>query len=315
MSNVLNESKKQQVIALGMLGWTLRRIEQETGVRRETVGAYLKAAGIAVRPAGAWGRRAPAKATNEVIADLGNSKPANEVITDFDGRFPLSSSLQPRNRASSVSTCEPYRDAIELGLSRGRNAKAIWQDLVAGGYDGGYQTVQRFVGKLRGDQRPEAFGIIVTAAGEECQVDYGTGPMVRDPQSGKYRRTRLFVMTLGYSRKSVRLLVFRSSTRTWAELHEKAFRRLGGSPRIVVLDNLREGVLTPDLYDPILNPLFKDVLTHYGVTAMPCRIKDPDRKAYVSHCTSFRLCDGETWLFGPSASVAFNYSAVGQRFV
>ena len=51
--------------------------------------------------------------------------------------------------------------------------------------------------------------------------------MVRDPQSGKYRRTRLFVLTLGYSRKSVRLLLFRSSSRIWAELHEKAFRRLG----------------------------------------------------------------------------------------
>src|SRR5262249_320118 len=62
---------------------------------------------------------------------------------------------------------------------------------------------------------------------------------------GKYRRTRLFVMTLGYSRKSVRLLIFKSSSRTWAELHEKAFRRLGGAVRIVVLDNLREGVLTP----------------------------------------------------------------------
>ena len=46
MSNVLNEAKKQQVIALGRLGWPLRRIEQEAGVRRETVGAYLKAAGI-----------------------------------------------------------------------------------------------------------------------------------------------------------------------------------------------------------------------------------------------------------------------------
>jgi len=41
---------------------------------------------------------------------------------------------------------------------------------------------------------------------EEAQVDYGSGPMVREPQSGKYRRTRLFVLTLGYSRKSVRLL-------------------------------------------------------------------------------------------------------------
>ena len=68
---------------------------------------------------------------------------------------------------------------------------------------------------------------------------------MRDPQSGKYRRTRLFLLTLGYSRKSVRLLVFRSSTRVWAELHEKAFRRLGGTTRIVVLDNLDEACSRP----------------------------------------------------------------------
>src|SRR5438093_9181539 len=116
MSNVLNESKKQQVIALGRLGWPLRRIEQETGVRRETVGDYLKAAGIAVRPAGGWGRRAPAKPANEVIIESGDSKAANEVITDFSGGFPLSSGLGPQNRAPSASTCEPYRNAIELGL-------------------------------------------------------------------------------------------------------------------------------------------------------------------------------------------------------
>src|SRR5258706_368776 len=89
--------------------------------------------------------------------------------------------------------------------------------------------------------------------------------MVRDAQSGKYRRTRLFVLTLGYSRKSVRLLIWRSSSRVWAELHERAFRRLGGCPRLVVLDNLREGVLVADIYDPTLNPLFRDVLAHYGL--------------------------------------------------
>jgi hypothetical protein len=82
--------------------------------------------------------------------------------------------------------------------------------------------------------------------------------MVRDTHSGKYRRTRLFVMTLGYSRKSVRLLVFRSSSQIWAELHEKAFRRLGGVTRVMVLDNLREGVLVPDIYDPTVNPLYRD---------------------------------------------------------
>jgi transposase len=284
MSNVLNEDKKQQVIALGRLGWTLRRIEQATGVRRETAGAYLKAAGIAVRPPGSWGKRAPAKPANGVITDTVESKPANEagVITDFIRPFSQKQPLQLPPPNPAASACEPYRETIEFGLSRGRNAMAIWQDMVtANGFAGGYQTVQRFVRKIRGTQGPEPVGIIVTAPGEECQVDYGTGPMVRDPQSGKYRRTRLFVMTLGYSRKSVRLLVFGSSSRTWAELHETAFRRLGGSCRVLVLDNLKEGVVTPDIYDPTINPLFKDVLTHYGVVAMPCRVRDPDRKGKV----------------------------------
>jgi hypothetical protein len=210
MSNVLNKEKKQQVIALGKLGWTLRRIEEATGVRRETAGAYLKAAGIAVRLPGGWGRRAPAKPAKEVITDSGHSKPANgaEVITDFIRQIPEKLPI-PLPKPGPTSECEPYRDTIELGLSRGRNAKAIWQDLVTEyGFSGGYQTVQRFVRKLRGAQGPEPVGMIVTGPGEECQVDYGSGPMVRDPQSGKYRRTRLFVMTLGYSRKAVRLLVF-----------------------------------------------------------------------------------------------------------
>ncbi len=47
------------------------------------------------------------------------------------------------------------------------------------------------------------------------------------------------------------------------------------------LDNLREGVLTPDIYDPTLNPLYRDVLAHYGVVALPCRVGDPDRKGKV----------------------------------
>jgi len=64
----------------------------------------------------------------------------------------------------------------------------------------------------------------------------------------------------------------------WAELHEKAFRRLGGGTRVVVLDNLREGVLAPDIYDPTLNPLYQDTLRHYGAVPLPCRLADPDRK-------------------------------------
>jgi transposase len=272
VSNVLNEAKKQQVIALGRLGWSLRRIQRDTGIRRETVAGYLKAAGIAYRLPRGWGRHPPAK-------------PANEVITDFGAELTSGGAAAPGpqpGRSPSASACEPYRDAIELGLSRGRNAMAIWQELVdTCGLAASYQSVQRFVRKLHPSRSPEACAVIETAPGEEAQVDYGTGPMVRDPLTGKYRRTRLFVMTLGYSRKSVRLLVFRSSSQIWAELHEKAFRRLTGATRVVVLDNLREGVLAADIYDPTLNPLYRDVLQHYGALPLPCRVADPDRKGKV----------------------------------
>ena len=180
MSNVLSEEKKQQVIALGKLGWPLRRIEQATGVRRETAGAYLKAAGIAVRPPGSVGTASAGKtgqrgdhrpwSRDSTLDVLFTAKPANEVTTDFGQRIspPVATRIDPPVPASRTA------NAIEQGLGRGRNAMAIWQDLVSDySFPGGYETVKRFVHKLRGSERPEAVGIILTAAGEEAQVDYG----------------------------------------------------------------------------------------------------------------------------------------------
>jgi hypothetical protein len=87
MVNVLNEEKKQQVLALGRLGWSLRRIEQATAVRRETASAYLKAAGIVVRGRGGRPSTWPPEpaTTTEASTDSGSSKPATtgEVSTDL----------------------------------------------------------------------------------------------------------------------------------------------------------------------------------------------------------------------------------------
>jgi hypothetical protein len=112
MANVLNEEMKQQVLALGRLGWSLRRIQQATGIRRETAGAYLKAAGIAVRPPSGWGRCEPKPANeNEVITDSGAAKPAIPVIPD-----PLDPNVNPNpnpnpenlsNKGKAKATSKP----------------------------------------------------------------------------------------------------------------------------------------------------------------------------------------------------------------
>ena len=299
MTNILGDNKKQQVLALGRLGWSLRRIQAATGVRRETASLYLKAGGLLVRPPRQ--RRPP------------TPNPASPVSTD-PGAVPGGAEAPspwpaPASRSPTASACEPYRELIEPALALGRNAMAIWQGLVDDHqFPGRYASVRRFVEKLRGQRTPEAHPVIATAPGEEAQVDYGDGPMVRHPATGKYRRVRLFVLTLGYSRKSVRLLTVESSSRRWAELHEEAFRRLGGVPRCLVLDNLREGVLKPDSYDPTLNPLYRDVLAHYGAVALPCRVRHPDRKGKVESAVGHTQAT-------PLKGLRFEALAVGQGYL
>jgi transposase len=160
---------------------------------------------------------------------------------------------------------------------------AIFQDLVdAHGFAGQYNSVKRFVAKLR-HREPEQFDRLSFLPGEEMQVDYGEGAPTRVPGSERYRKPRLFVATLRYSRASFRCVVWKSSQRVWAELHERAFRYFGGCPQYVVLDNLKEGVITPDLYEPEINKVYAATLAHYGVVADPARVRDPNRKGTVEH--------------------------------
>jgi len=171
MANVLNEQKRQQVVALGRLGWPLRRIEDETGVRRETASAYLKAAAVDVRAP----RRRRLRA-----------KPASVVSTD-SADAGGGTVLPPPGRSPVASTCEPYRELIEAALAQRRHAMAIWQDLVDGhGFPAGYASVMRFVRQLRGPTVPEAHAVIQTAPGE----DYGKVAVMLSA-CGSRRRTSI----------------------------------------------------------------------------------------------------------------------------
>jgi hypothetical protein len=122
--------------------------------------------------------------------------------------------------------------------------------------------------------------------GEEAQVDYGKGAKTLS-SSGKYRKPRLFVMTLKYSGRAFRKVVWKSSKEIWAKLHEEAFRYFGGCTQYVVLDNLKEGVIKPDIYEPELNPVYGAMLEHYGVVADPARAGDSNRKGTVENAIKY----------------------------
>jgi hypothetical protein len=159
MGNVLRREKREQVIALGRLGWSLRRIENATGVRRETVGEYLRRAGVAIRPVGSWGEKSLAKAATLVTTGSEAARPANgaKAATQVTTGFLPESAPFSRAAKTSASACANYQELIEAELSRGRNAMGIWQDLVdSHGFASGYESVKRFVRGLRGASSPEA---------------------------------------------------------------------------------------------------------------------------------------------------------------
>lgn len=262
--NVLSHQKQQEISILLRSGrHSLREIARLLGIDRETVRRYAKEL-----------READLSKITNTLAEVQNQP---EVSTGPEGK----TSHPCRPALPTASSCEAHREWIEGEVRRGRNAMAIYQELVdTKGFQNKYTSVMRFVRTLK-VKEPEIFDVLEFLPGEEAQVDYGMGAPTRHPETGKMKRPRLFVMTLRYSRRAFRKVVWKSSSEVWARLHEDAFRYFGGVTQFVVLDNLKEGVIKPSHVDPQINRLYGEVLNFYGAIADPCRVNDPNRKGTV----------------------------------
>src|SRR3989442_13308563 len=101
MANVLKDEKKLQIIALGRLGWSLRKIQEATRVRRETISAYLRGAGLEIWPPGRWRRESKAKPAIEVITGSDAAKPAIPGFADPLNPNPENLSTNGKAKANS----------------------------------------------------------------------------------------------------------------------------------------------------------------------------------------------------------------------
>lgn len=262
--NVLKSHLRSTIETLLQRGVSQREIERRTGVDRKTIRRYAESSKSPTPTTGPE----PAAPANSSTPAIGSSALLRAVMT------PAS--------APAESACAPHGEWIDQQLDLGRNAMSIYQELVEQrGFKHGYNSVKRFVAKRRA-REPERFDVLEFPPGEEAQVDFGLGaPTLK--AKGRNLRPYLFVMTLKYSGKSFRKTVWKADQETWSRLHEEAFHAFGGCPHYVVLDNLKAGVLRPDLYEPELNPLYAALLRHYGVVADPCRVRDPNRKGTVEN--------------------------------
>jgi hypothetical protein len=177
MPNYLKMPKKSQVLALLELGWSYRRIEAETGVRRETVSRYdqMRRANAAKTFPGS----APSPPTES--RDRSDVEGSNAAKT-FAGSDANPAKAFPGSTPRPRFTAAVYRTAITEKLDAGLSLQRIWQDLVEEyGYGASYESVKRFVRTLAPTRR--AVGVFHCAPG----ADYGESAVMVSPEEARRR--------------------------------------------------------------------------------------------------------------------------------
>src|SRR5688572_11276958 len=269
MPNYLKMPKKSQVLALLELGWSYRRIEAETGVRRETVSRYerMRRANAAKTFPGS-DPSPPAESP-----DCSDGEGSNAAKT-FAGSEPKPAKTFPGSTSRPRFTAAVYRTAITEKLDAGLSLQRIWQDLVEEyGYGASYESVKRFVRTIAPTRR--AVGVFHCAPGAEGQVDFFRGAPTLDAATGEWRRPWVFRMTLGHSRHGYEDAVWDQKLETFLRLHERAFRDLGGVPLVVRHDNLKAAVVRACFYDPDSHDVYLAFAAHWGFTPLPTQPRTP----------------------------------------
>jgi transposase len=320
MANRLTMAKVQAIRSLHDQGWSNREIARRLNVDRETVAKHVRALTCVPKPAkapiGSAGvvegatdapqsllpavpssdQRDSETSASFPLSDAppDNSKPAKAPIgsdvvgATSKGTEPTTGSLAGmETSATAISTpkedgrsaCESYRQTILEKLDQGLSAQRIYQDLVGDGFDHEYHSVRRFVARLRKNS-PLPFRRMESAAGEEAQIDFGTGGWIEQPDV-KRRKSHVFRIVLSFSRKAYSEAVYRQTTEDFIRCIENSFWHFGGVPKVLVIDNLKAAVKQPDWYDPDLNPKMQSFCVYYGVVILPTKPRTPRHKGKI----------------------------------
>lgn len=131
------------------------------------------------------------------------------------------------------------------------------------------------------DSKPKTTLHMVTIPGQQAQVDFGYVGLMKDPVTSKMKKAYAFIMTLSHSRHRFVRFVFNQDSKNWIDCHIRAFHFFCGVPHTVLLDNLKAGVIKPDIYDPILNRAYSELERHYGFIIDPAKVRVARHKGKV----------------------------------
>ena len=240
----------------------ISQISEQSGLDRKTIRKYIK-------ELEAQGIREFDKEKIEAVLP--------EIIPKITGR-----------PSKSREALEPFRGEIEQLIKQGQDKlkpKSAYEIITEKhGLEGqtSYSSFKRFIhenGIVH--KKSEITCRFEAEPGEQVQIDYGKMGLIYDPLAKKNRTVYAFIGTLGYSRHKFIEFVFSQNQQSFAQSHVRMFNFFGGVPRVIYLDNLKTGVIKPDLYEPTINKAYAELAEHYGCFLNPCRPGKPKDKPIV----------------------------------
>lgn len=238
-------------------GQTISHIAQTLGYDRKTVRKYIQ------------------QLTENNLSQGKPLPPKEQVIKHIQTVCSLETQRRPRTAQQRL---QPFLEEIKELVNKKTDVlkpKSAFE-VICEKYrlDGqvSYSSFKRFV---RNNQivpiKQKVTARIEVPPGSEVQIDYGYMGLLYDPGFGRKRKVYAFIATLSYSRHQFVQYVFKQTKESFVASHVAMFAYFAGVPQRILLDNLKSGVIKPDLYDPKLNPLYRELSEHYHTFIDPCR--------------------------------------------
>lgn len=206
-----------------------------------------------------------------------NRKTVGKILKGDNGDKPV-------ERKKQVTLLDHYKEFIDIQISKELSAKRIFQDIRDQGYEGSYDTVKRYVAKIK-VTTAKAYMVLHTLPGEEAQVDFGYIGTIKINE--KHKKAWIFIMVLSYSRYMYVQIVFDQTVKTFIECHRNALKYFGGVPETIKIDNLKAGIIQADFYEPTVQRTYAAFAAHYGFWAQPCRVYTPTDKGKVESTVNY----------------------------
>ena len=269
-----------QVIRRWLAGEKIRAIARSTGLDRNTVRRIVRSAEkVGVQREAPWPDEGKLEAIRQRIG-----RPGTTVSSEVEQR------LKPRT------------DQIRAWLEKDRLLLTKVHELLGRqGLAVSYSALYRFARKCC--DFGAASSITVRRAeslpGEMAEADFGRLGVLQELGSCRPRVVHGFILTLGYSRVSCVIPVFKQDLPTVIDCFERALAFFGGCPRRIVIDGMKTCIDQSDPYTPRFNRTFLEYTTYRRFLPDPARPVHPKDKPVIENSVRYvreRFFKGETFI-------------------